>query len=318
MKRSWKIFIALAILGLIAPFIWLSYFVVANEAPIIIGEVIRNVEYKSGQKLDIYTPTNVVYPRAPVILYIHGGAWIGGSKETINLNRYNKAVKSLRESGFSLVSINYTLAEDGKSPFPDCIDDAKDAVKWIYAHADTFHFDTNNIGLFGESAGAQIAMMIAFTGDTLSISPFNYVINVYGPNRLKEAYASALIDSIKSYASVLPSSWQSRFDIASYLLGFQPELDSTIAFSMMENYSPYNYIHKNIPPTLIIQGEDDQLVPVDQSLMLAEKMKSFSVIHEMHILKNVNHGFIGASQQQMDSIQQWVIHFVEKYSTPKP
>lgn len=311
MKRSWKIFLIIAAIGLISPFVWISYFVVANDAPIIIGEVIRNIEYKEGQELDIYTPTQQAFSLSPVILYIHGGAWIGGSKETINLNRYNRAVKQLRESGYSVVSINYTLAEDGKSPFPNCIEDANDAFKWIINHADTFHFDTNNIGLFGESAGAQIAMMMAFTSDSLKNNPYTYLIDVYGPNRLKEAYASALMDSIKSYTSVLPESWQAKFDVASYLLGFHPTSDSLRAFAMMDKYSPYNYVHKNIPKTLIIQGDSDQLVPLDQSLVLSEKMKSMNIDHEIHILKKVNHGFIGATDEQMDSLQNWVSEFIQ-------
>src|SRR5689334_237454 len=109
MKKRW-IFLLLLLIFAVAFLFALSYFVVSNGAPIITGKVIRNIEYKPGLKLDVYTPTKQVYDKTPVVIYIHGGAWISGLKEGLNFNRFNQAANHLREAGYAIVSINYTLA----------------------------------------------------------------------------------------------------------------------------------------------------------------------------------------------------------------
>ncbi|MDP5138974.1 MAG: alpha/beta hydrolase, partial [Spirosomaceae bacterium] len=148
---------------------WIAYFLLTTEPPITQGEVLYGVEYKNGQTLDIYQPTKQVYDKTPVVFFIHGGAWIGGRKESINMTRFSGAVNMLRESGYAVISPEYTLAEEGKSPFPDCINDIADAVEWTRANAETYKFDVNNFGIFGESAGGHIAMMNAFP-DSVSYS----------------------------------------------------------------------------------------------------------------------------------------------------
>jgi acetyl esterase/lipase len=120
MKKRWKFLIFLiALAG--GSCIVLVYFLVSNDAPIVVGNVVRNIEYKPGLKLDIYQPTTKVYDKAPVIVYVHGGAWIAGFKESLNFNRFNHAINTLRESGYAIVSVNYTLAQANKSPFPACL-----------------------------------------------------------------------------------------------------------------------------------------------------------------------------------------------------
>src|SRR5687767_14074552 len=90
MKKRWKFFFLLLTL-VITMLSGLGFFLIANDAPIITGNVTRNVEYKDGLKLDVYAPTRQVYDKTPVVLYIHGGAWIAGAKEGINFNRFNQA-----------------------------------------------------------------------------------------------------------------------------------------------------------------------------------------------------------------------------------
>ena len=318
MNKRWKTILLLGAILLIAPFAWLGYFFIANEAPIIDGKVIRNQAYKSGQSLDIYTPNAQIYERSPVVVFIHGGAWIGGSKSVINVNRYNGAVKTLRDSGYAVVSIDYSLAEADRSPFPTCIEDAADAISWIQRHADSLGFDLNNVGLFGESAGAHIAMMLAYA-DAQQFSPtyqpldFRYVVDVYGPNRLDGIYHNATVDTLYALLAVLPPSLQSCFDIANRLFGFDPKEDSARTAGFLTTYSPYEYVQASDPPTLIIQGDEDQLVPVEQSLQLAKKLESLPLEHELHILKGMNHGFIGATEEQMDSVQHWVAQFIQRH-----
>ena len=139
---------------------------------------------------------------------------------------------------------------------------------------------------------------------------YQYMIDVYGPNRLEGIYHSDLVDTFYQVISELPESFQSRLDIAEYLFGFDPAEDSVKAAELMEVYSPYNYVKPTSPPTLLITGDVDQVVPPDQTIKLKEKLDSLEVPNEIHILKAVNHGFIAATDEQMDSVQIWVTDFI--------
>jgi acetyl esterase/lipase len=317
MKKRWKFFWSIIIL-VAAFFLWMGYYFISNDAPIITGVVIRNIEYKPNLKLDIYTPTQQVYDKTPVVIYIHGGAWIAGLKEGLNFNRFNQAANELRDAGYAIVSINYTLAKSNHSPFPDCIDDAVDAVKWIHQNADAHHFDIDNIGLFGESAGAHIAMMTAYANyfkDAPNIH-FNYVLDIYGPNQLTGVYHNPTVDTIYSVLAKLPSRLQARLDIAKLIFGFDPKQDSARAIETMNMYSPYNLVTKAAPPTLIIQGDKDRIVPIDQSITLHSKLDSLGVENEFHIIAGADHAFAKATPAQKTELQQWMVEFVRKHYFP--
>lgn len=296
---------------------WIAYFLLTTEPPITQGEVLYSLEYKNGQTLDIYQPTKQVYDKTPVVFFIHGGAWIGGRKESINMTRFSGAVNMLRESGYAIISPEYTLAEEGKSPFPDCINDVTDAVEWARINAEIYNFDVNNFGIFGESAGGHIAMMNAFP-DSVSYSEryqkadFTYVVDVYGPTQLEGIYHSKLADSLDVILTKLPETISTKFNVANYLFGFDPKTDTTRANTIMEMYSPVNYIGKNEPPVLIIHGTVDIVVPFEQSLTLIEKLGSMNIKTEFHSLENVNHGFIGISDGQLQNVQNWVVDFVKR------
>lgn len=310
MSRKIKILSIVFSVVLALPLLLVVYFFVANKAPIIQGTVHRNINYSSTQQLDIYTPMRQWQKKSPVVVFIHGGAWIGGSKESININRYNGAVNTLRDTGYTVISINYTLAKKGESPFPACIQDAEAAIQWIAQHADSLNLDLENIGLFGESAGAHIAMMLAFQHPEKLPIKFDYLIDVYGPNQLQAVYTTPLVDSVYTILEELPEAFQSNLDIANYLFGFDPKTDSMRAVDFMNLYSPYNYLKHTSPPTLFIHGIVDQLVPVEQTTGLAAKMDSLQLPYEMHLMPAVNHGFIDATKAQMDSVQQWISDFV--------
>lgn len=314
--------IALLLIVLL-PTIWFGYFIFKNDAPIIKGEVLYGIPYKDGLSLDIYTPTKIIYKKTPVVFFIHGGAWIGGRKESINVNRFNGAINQLRESGYAIVSPEYTLAEEGKSPFPACINDVSDAVAWVKSKAEVYNFDLENLGIFGESAGAHIAMMNAFPkevsfNDTYEKTVFNYVVDVYGPTQLEGIYHSKLADSLDVILTKLPETISAKFNVANYLFGFNPKEDTVRANGIMKLYSPINYVNRKVPPVLIIHGTGDIVVPFEQSLLLIETLCKLNAKTEFHSLENVNHAFIGATDEQRDDTQRWIVDFIKRqYRKPK-
>ena len=306
LKKRWKFLIVL--IALTSGFaIAFGYFLVSNDAPIVVGNVVRNIEYKPGLKLDIYHPTTKVYERTPVIVYIHGGAWIAGFKESLNFNRFNHAFNTLRESGYAIVSVNYTLAQPNKSPFPDCIKDASDAVFWLTQNSALYNFDVDNIGLFGESAGAQIAMMVAYSQDSVK---FNYVVDIYGPNQLAGVLHTPIIDTM---VGKIPATYRPLLTPEKYIFGLDPEQDSVAITQLVQAYSPFGYLTSSVPPTLIIHGDSDRIVPLSQSIILQTKLDSLGVENDIHIVKGADHLFAKATPQQKLEAQKRVVAFIRKH-----
>jgi acetyl esterase/lipase len=304
------IILALLVLVVIA-----TNFIFRRKAPIIAGTVDYGIEYKNELKLDLYRPTKNVFSNSPVVFYIHGGAWIRGTKAAINFDRFNGAINILRENGYAIVCPDYSLAGKGKSVFPQCILDVYDAVDWVKRNASVYGLDTANMGMLGESAGAHIAMMVAFSETPLQPdkhkkTKFNYLIDVYGPNDLTDIYHGRALERIEASVKKVSGVFGSEFNIKEYVFGFDPSKDSVRAYALLNTYSPINILDKSGLPILIIHGRKDQIVPVEQSIVLKVKLDSLGVPNEMHLLDGVDHNFIKANRQQRDSMQLWVSDFV--------
>lgn len=315
MKR--KKWLWLLLLLPIIPLTFFPGFLFYTTAPIVEGLSDFNLAYNEKQALDIYFPTQKKYEADPVVVFIHGGAWITGRKESINFNRFNGAVEKLRAQGFAVVSPSYTLAEDGISPFPQNIKDVIDAVLWLKKNASAYELDSNRIGLLGESAGAHLGLMLAFHAyaDAHPDWPrpeIDYLVDVYGPTEMRTLYFSEKLDSLNSFIEDLPAILREPLDISRNLMGFDPQKDSVKASQFMHEYSPINFLKSELPPVLIIHGDQDQLVSVEQSQLLVAKMDSLNLNFEYHELEGVNHAFLGVTDSQKDSIQFWISRFILK------
>lgn len=318
MKRSLKIILALAALVIVGIPLALFVFFVKSDAPILHGEIQHHIPYKGALTLDVYHPTQPVYEQSPVLVYFHGGAWVTGAKESVNNARFNGAFNALRQKGYAVVSPDYTLASLGNSPFPACIEDAYDVIAWIESNAAEYNFDLNNVGLLGESAGGHIAMMRAYDGlpsGTPAQIDLRYMIDVYGPTDLLRLYIDQipLIDTVKAFSSHLPASFQDNFDINSYLFGFDPEADSAKTDSFTAQFSPDKIVHAAAPNTLIIHGNSDRVVPINQSLLLKAQLDSLGIMNELHILEGMDHAFGGATDPQKQQTQDWIVDFVVRH-----
>src|SRR5688572_24897811 len=111
--------------------------------------------------MDIYKPTGVTTP-TPVVLWIHGGGWQGGTYNTTPLQ-----VQALLSRGISVASVEYRLS--GTSIFPAQINDVKGAVRYLRANASTFGLDMNRVSAWGTSAGAHLSALLATSGDVTSL-----------------------------------------------------------------------------------------------------------------------------------------------------
>lgn len=302
----------IAVLFVISVLGWMAY-VAWTQPPIVQGNLEYNVTYKEGKSMDIYYPTQRVGEVSPVLLFIHGGAWVAGRKESINMNRFNGAISALRAEGFTVISPAYTLATPEKGAFPDCVEDVIDAINFSIEHSDEFRLDTTRMGIFGESAGAHISLMVGYgcgVDSFPNIPSMDYVVDVYGPTNLHGIYRSPFVDSLDVFLSRLPESWRGHVDLAQQVIGFNPKEDSARAYRIMDFYSPMNYIREGLPPTLIVQGDIDIVVPADQSYQLDSALNHYGINYKTLYLEGVNHAFIGANSVQKQKVQEEITHFV--------
>ena len=319
MKKTVNIILVIAAVVILGGLTYMFVFFKKNDAPALHGELEYNIEFKEGLKLDVYQPTKQVYEKNPVVVYIHGGAWISGSKMSVNNARFNGAFNTLREKGYAIVAPDYTLAKFEQSPFPACLADAVDAMSWISNHAEEYNFDLDNVGLLGESAGAHISMMTVFYEDQTFAEPhdlsFTYLIDVYGPSDLYQLYKAQipLIDSINSHILGLPEHIKSHLEITEYLFGFDPAEDTSKTAAFTGLYSPVHKLTSSAPNILMIHGNVDQVVPLEQSHILKAAMDSMGVYHEFHVLEGVDHAFLNATEEQMQQTQEWISEFVVRH-----
>ncbi len=236
------------------------------------GEVLKDIVYNTvdgeALKLDIYFPEDMSGQPLPAVIYIHGGAWVTGSKEGGSGLR---DLKALVENGFIGVSIDYRLAPD--YGFPAQIQDVKCAIRYIRENAEKYHVDPDRIGIIGSSAGGHLAALAGLADESCGFD--------VGPYLEQSSRVQAVVDMFgPSDLTVVPE------DKRELIIGVFKSLDTeTLAWA-----SPVTYVSPDDPPFLIIHGENDQVVSVDQSIRLYEALRQAGVEATLVVVKNAGHG----------------------------
>ena len=214
--------------------------------------------------LDFY-PAQAAGKR-PCVVVIHGGSWSSGdSKQVPELNSY------LAAAGYNVAAINYRMAPQYQSPLQ--VEDVKNALVYLRAQAGSLNIDTSNFVLLGRSAGAQIALLAAYTFKDAGIKG---VIDFYGP-----------IDMVWGYSvPASPLVMDSRGVMERYLGGTYNDVQQNYFAS-----SPIEFVDSSSPPTLIIHGENDVLVAYEHSRRLDLKLEQNSIKHYWLKLPWATHGF---------------------------
>lgn len=204
--------------------------------------------------------------KRPCVVVIHGGSWSSGdSRQLPELNTV------LARSGYRVASINYRLAPKWHNPAP--VEDVASALNYLRAHADELRIDTNRFVLLGRSAGAQIALLAAYT---LKQSGIKGVINFYGP-----------ADMVWGYSLPAPRFiMDSRRVMANYLGGYYPQVPQNYAAS-----SPIEFVNAHTVATLTIHGANDVLVAYEHSNRLSRKLQQYHIPHYWLKLPWATHGF---------------------------
>lgn len=228
------------------------------------------------QKLDLYLPP--AQNRLPLVVWIHGGAFRAGSKDQC------PALWLLRE-GYAVASINYRLSQH--AIFPAQIEDCKAAVRFLRANAPKYQLDPDRFGVWGASAGGHLAAMLGTTSDlrafdrgahTTVSSRVHAVVDWFGPTdfTLMNKFPGAMDHDA-------PDSPESQ------LIGGPVQENRDKA----QKANPVTYVTAEDPPFLIMHGDKDPLVPVNQSQLLEAALRKAGVPVVLHVIAGAGHGFQG-------------------------
>jgi acetyl esterase/lipase len=216
-----------------------------------------------SQKLDIYLPNNGSGP-FPVIVAIHGGAFLMGDKADGQLTPMLAGL----DRGYAVVSMNYRLSSEAK--FPAQVNDVKAAIRWIRANASKYNLDPNKIVAWGGSAGGYLAAMLGTSGGVAELedmsqgnadqsSAVQAVVDWFGPISFLD------MDSQFTASGIGPANHSAADSPESQLLGKA----LTEVPELVKQADPTTYITADDPPFLIEHGTADANVPTEQSVNFA-------------------------------------------------
>jgi acetyl esterase/lipase len=223
-----------------------------------------------AQKLDIYLPNEGEGP-FPVIVSIHGGAFMGCDKADMQIMPMLEGLKR----GYAVVAVNYRLS--GEARFPALVHDAKAALRWIRANAQRYHFDPNRIATWGGSAGAYLANMLGVSAGVLELEdltlgnpeqPSNVqaVVSWFSPTNFLKMDEQLTASGLPPMPGMEHSAANSP---ESLLLGAQ----ITKIPARVKAANPETYVTPSAPPFFLQHGTLDCVVPVQGSIHLAAKLE---------------------------------------------
>jgi acetyl esterase/lipase len=239
-----------------------------------------NITYlrADGEELKL----DVVFRRSgeprPVLLYIHGGGWVGGQKESM----FAHFIPWL-EMGYSVVNVEYRMGQVALAP--GAVEDCRCALRWLIANADTYNLDPQRIVVSGHSAGGHLSLTTALLPASAGLDkrcpvgvppadssepemPVAAVVNWFGVTDVNDLIEG---ENAKTYAV----QW----------LGSLPDKEA-----VAKRVSPMTYVRAGLPPVLTIHGDADPIVPYQHGVDLHEALEAKGGVSRLHTVAGGGHG----------------------------
>ena len=231
-----------------------------------IGAFHEAVQLRPGLTADVAVPKG--NGPHPVVVYLHGGGWIGGSPRT-----HRKLGMQFAEAGYLTINVDYRLAPE--HPFPAGLEDCLFAVKWTGENAKRWNGDVSRLAVGGDSAGGNLT---AATLTSLAAEKYagpakpKAALLIYGvydfPATMKREQAGSIDGMVKAYAGA----------------GYPAILEDP-------RVSPLRAVKPGaLPPSFVICGTADPLLP--ETHAMAEALKRADIRHEVVVLEDMPHGFL--------------------------
>jgi acetyl esterase/lipase len=233
----------------------------------------KDVTYAGKLGLDIYLPAGAEKP--PLVVWVHGGAWNAGTRA--------QYPKELVANGFAVASVDFRQASE--APFPANVHDIKAAIRFLRANAAKYGYRSERIAIAGASSGGHLAALVGVTnghaelegkvGDQLQqSSSVQAIVSYFGASNLTTILAQST-----------PHGLSVRKPALERLLGALPENSPELA----RLASPVFHVGSNDPPLLLLHGDQDAQMPVNQSLELQGAYEKAGREVDLDIVHGVGH-----------------------------
>jgi acetyl esterase/lipase len=238
-------------------------------------------------KVDLYLPANTGKP-SPVIINIHGGGWNHGVKES------QGGFNSFFKMGYAVANMEYRLV--GTAPAPAAVEDTRCMLIYLIKNAKELNIDINKIVIMGASAGGHLALMGGLLAN-------NHLFDTNCPG-VKNVKVAAIIDKYGPADLTEISKLNNGRNSGVKWMGPHANDPKFIA-----SVSPIFYVDKNSPPTFIVHGTADPLVPYQQSVSLHEKLVAAGVKTQFISVDGGHHG--GFPKEKMTEISDAITEFLK-------
>ncbi len=245
--------------------------------------VTPNLTYKvasnADQRVDVYARRDSDQAR-PTVIYIHGGGWVGGSKEGSVLS-----IAPYLEMGFNVVNVAYRLGRVARAPA--AVEDCRCALRWVYRNAETYGFDTSKLIVTGHSAGGHLSLT---TGMLEARAGFDAEC----PSRHNPAVAAVI-------------NWYGITDVADLMAGKPNQQAYAVAWlgsqrdrkEIADSVSPVHQVREDLPPILTIHGDADRVVPYSHAVEFHKRLEAAGADNELLTIPGGGHGGFSADETSL-------------------
>ncbi len=249
-------------------------------------------------KFDAYIRRDVQDPQ-PTLIFIHGGGWILGTKEASVMS-----IEPWLEMGWNVFNVEYRLAKTSLAPA--AVEDCQCALRFIVDHAKDYRVDPARIVLMGESAGGHLALTTGIIPASAGFAQQCPGGGFTGPGANDLPKVAAILDwyGITDLVDLLSGPNQRGYAVAWF--GSLPDREA-----LARKVSPINYVRRDLPPILAIQGDADPIVPYSQSTRLRDALSSAGAPNELYTVHGGGHGNFSAADRV--KIYETIAGFLKKY-----
>ncbi|WAH55005.1 alpha/beta hydrolase [Pseudomonas silvicola] len=238
--------------------------------------------------LDLYRPADH-RPRHPLLVFVHGGGWeAGDARSNVAFSDFPAQLQALAAQGYVVASVNYRLS--GQAPYPAAVADIQAALAWLHAHAGPLAIDPQRTGLWGVSAGAHLAALAALTARP-------------------EQRVQALV------------AWYGAFDLET-LAAFPPATAdaarrwlgcTTGTCAQALAASPVSHLRGPLPPTLLLHGDQDAVIPMAQSQGMHQALRRAGGDSTLIVIPGVGHSFASPDLARRQAAIEQAMHASEAF-----
>ena len=217
--------------------------------------------------MDVLRPAK---PNKAAVVFVVSGGWI--SDHSMLKSVEPDVERVFVDGGFTVFEVVHGAQPRFK--VAEIVEQVRTAVRFVRAHAADYGIDTNRVGVSGISTGGHLSLMIAGSPD----SPVNAVAAIAPPTNLADWGKPAYVfTDDPQLATFLPA------------LGFDPNAPKKDVEARAKQLSPISYVNGKYPPTLIIHGDSDRVVPLQQAQTMDHALAKAGVEHKLEVITGGGH-----------------------------